>query len=112
MTSVTMRRTPAIWVALASTVLCLGLPLVADLPGRVLPVRVLLAAALALLLVAAVGSRPLPTQQRLVTAALGLLLFTAMLVIRVITPTGVVLLSISVGCLWWQRRLWSRGAYG
>ena len=99
---------PALWVALAATVLSLGLPLVGDLPGRVLTVRVLLVGAIVLLTVAVAGTKRSRARGQLVVAALGLLVFTLALVIRAITPTGVVLLAIAIGSLLWQRRAWAR----
>jgi hypothetical protein len=95
-------------MAIGATVLSLGLPLVADLPGRVLTVRVLLVGAIVLLTVAAAGSTRARTRDHLVVGALGLLILTAALVIRAVTPTGVVLLAIAIGGLLWQRRAWAR----
>jgi hypothetical protein len=101
---------PALWVALAATALSLGLPLVGDRPGRVLSVRVLLVGAIVLLGFAVSGTPHRRSREHLVVAALALLVFTAALVARAITPTGVVLLSIAIGSLAWQRRAWSRAA--
>jgi hypothetical protein len=101
---------PALWVALAATALTLGLPLVGDLPGRVLTVRVLLVGAIVLLGFAASGTSHRRNREQLVVAALALLVFTAALVVRAITPTGVVLLSIAIGSLLWQRRAWARAS--
>ena len=101
------RRSPALWVAIAATALSLGLPLVGDLPGRVLTVRVLLVAAIVLLIIAMAGSTTGQTRDHLVVAAVGLLVFTAALVSRGSAPTGVVLLAIAIGSLVWQRRAWA-----
>jgi hypothetical protein len=102
------RDGPALWVAIAATVLSLALPLVGDLPGRVLTVRVLLAAALVFLALALPRSRPQQAREHLVTAAIGVLVFAAALLVRAITPTGAVLLSIAIGSALWQLRVWGR----
>jgi hypothetical protein len=102
------RGSAPLWVAIVATVLSLGLPLAADLPGRALTVRVLLVGAVVLLAIAAFRSRPRDAREHLVVAALGLLVFTAALVIRAITPTGAVLLTIAIGSLLWQRHAWAR----
>jgi chromate transport protein ChrA len=99
---------PALWVAIAATVLSLGLPLVGDVPGRDHIVRVLLVGAIVLLIVAVAGARQRRTREHLVVASLGLLVFTVALLVRAISPTGVVLLSIAIGSLLWQRRAWAR----
>ena len=99
---------PALWVAIAATGLSLGLPLVGDLPGRAHIVRVLLVGAIVLLTIAVAGAKQRRTREHLVVAALGLLVFAVALVVRVISPTGVVLLSIAIGSLLWQRRAWAR----
>jgi hypothetical protein len=99
---------PALWVAIAATALSLGLPLVGDLAGHVLSVRVLLVGAIVLLTVAAAGSQERRRREHLVVVALGLLVFTAALVVRAVTSTGVVLLAIAIGSLLWQRRVWAR----
>lgn len=101
---------PALWVALAAVVLSLGLPLVGDSPGRVLTVRVLLVGAIVLLIVALAGTKQHRTPEQLVVAALCLLVFTVALVVRAITPTGVILMSIAIGSLLWQRRAWTRAS--
>jgi hypothetical protein len=103
-------RSPALWVAIAATALSLGLPLVGDLRGHVLSVRVLLVGAIVLLTVAVAESRERRTREHLVGAALVLLVFTAALVIRGVTSTGVVLLAIAIGSLLWQRRAWARSS--
>jgi hypothetical protein len=95
-------------MAIGATVLSLGLPLAAGLPGRVLTVRVLLVGAIVLLTLAAAGSARPRTRDHLVVGALGLLIFTAALIIRAVTPTGVVLLAIAIVSLIWQRRAWAR----
>lgn len=107
----TVRPTVGLWVAAVATTLALGLPLVAnadgtiELPGRALTVRVLLVGALALVLRCALGRRPAPGHDRqLLTIALLLLVFSAALVVRLITPTGAILLSIAIGGVLWQRR--------
>ena len=46
--------------------------------------------------------------RRLLTIALVLLVFAAALVIRFITPTGAILLSIAIGGVFWQRRAFAR----
>ena len=107
MTSAHVRGSPALWMALAATVLSLGLPLVADLPGRVLSVRVLLVGAIVLLAFAVAGSTGRRTRDHLVLGALGLLIFTAALVIRAVAPTGALLLAIAIASLLWQRRVWA-----
>jgi hypothetical protein len=106
--STASRRHPALWVAIAATVLCLGLPLVAGFPGRVLAVRVLLVGAVVLIALALAAPAARQRQRNLVVAALVLLGFTAALLIRVITTSGVVLLAIAIGSLVWQRRAWAR----
>jgi hypothetical protein len=98
------RRRPALWVAIAATVLSLGLPLVADLPGRLLTVRVLLAGAVVVLAVALATPTDPRRERRLTATALVLLGFTAALVVRAITPTGAMLMSIAIGSLVWERR--------
>jgi hypothetical protein len=103
-----VRGSTALWMAIAATVLSLGLPLVADLPGRLLTVRVLLVGAIVLLAFAVGGSTGPRRRDHLVLGALGLLIFTAALVIRAVTPTGVVLLAIAIASLLWQRRAWAR----
>ena len=91
-------RSPVLlWTALVAMVLVLGLPVIgardgsAMVTGRELPVRVLL-------VVAVVRTR------HLVTGALVFVGFTAALLIRALTPTGAVLLTVAVGTLLWQRR--------
>jgi hypothetical protein len=93
-------------VAVGATVLCLGLPFVGDQPGRVLGVRVLLVGAIVLITFAVLGSKAQRTREHLVVAAIGLLIFTAALHIRELTPSGVVLLAAAIGGLLWQRRVW------
>ena len=105
----------ALWVAAVATVLVLALPLVAgadgtfELPGRALTIRVLLVAALGLVLLCAVGRRDEPQRDRqLLGIAIALLVFAAAIVIRAITPAGAVLLAIAIGALLWQRRTLAR----
>ena len=109
------RQPVALWVAVAATVLALALPLVAsadgtsELPGRALTIRVLLVGALGLAVFCAVGRANDPRRaRRLLTIALVLLVFAAALVIRFITPTGAILLSVAIGGVFWQRRAFAR----
>lgn len=105
----------ALWVAAVATVLALALPLVAtadgtvELPGRALTIRVLLVVALGLAVFCAVGRRNEPRRVRqLLTVALVLVIFATALVIRFVTPTGAILLSIAIGGLYWERRALAR----
>jgi hypothetical protein len=106
------RRPPVLlWTALVATLLALTLPLVGTtdgsvtLTGRELTVRVLLVGALVLIaLAAAPTSSSRGRARHLVTAAVVLVGFTAALLIRFLTPTGTVLLTVAIACLLWQRR--------
>jgi hypothetical protein len=105
------RSTVLLWTALVATVLVLALPVVgtADgsvaIAGRELTVRVLLVAALVLIAMVAVPRSSSRRRARhLVTGAAVLVGFTAALLIRFLTPTGAVLLTLVLGCLLWQRR--------
>ena len=102
------RHRPALWVAIGATVLCLGLPIVAGFPGRVLTIRVLLAGALVLIALALAAPEARQRERRLVVGAVVLLGFTAALVIRFIEPAGAVLLAIAIASLLWQRRAWGQ----
>ena len=102
------RHRPALWVAIAATVLCFGLPLVPGFPGRVLTVRVLLAGAVVLIALALAAPSARRRERHLVVGAVVLLGSTAALVIRLVTPSGAVLLAIAIGSLLWQRRAWAR----
>jgi hypothetical protein len=93
-----------LFVAAAATALLLGLPLVGDVPGRALQVRVFLVATIVLLAIAAFGGNTIARTRLLVTSALVLLGATAALVLRDITPTGTILLAIAIGALAFQRR--------
>jgi hypothetical protein len=114
-----VRPPVALWVAIAAGALILALPAVASpdgtvtVPGRALPARVLLVAAMAL---AALAATRRPGERRqarvLVTGALVLVGLTAALVVRYVTPTTRILLAVAFGCLWWQRRELTRGAAG
>ena len=104
----TNRQHPALWVAVAATVLCLGLPIVAGFPGRVLTVRVLLVAAVVLITLALAAPSVRQRERHLVAGAVVLLGFTMALLVRVLAPSGLVLLSIAIGSLLWQRRAWDR----
>jgi hypothetical protein len=105
-------RSPVLlWTALVATVLVLALPVIGTpdgsvtATGRELSVRVLLVAALVLIaLVAVPRSSSRRRARHLVTGAAVLVGFTAALLIRVLTPTGAVLLTLVLGCLLWQRR--------
>jgi hypothetical protein len=100
---------PALWVAIAATVLSLGLPLEADLLGREHRVRVLLVGAIVLIALALGAPTRRSKADHLVVAALVLLGFTAALVARAMVPSGAVLLALAIGSLLWQRRAWARG---
>jgi hypothetical protein len=99
-----------LWTALVATILVLALPVIgardgsALVSGRQLTVRVLLAAAVVLTALAAVARSSSRRRARhLVTGALVLVGFTAALLIRALTPTGAVLLTVAIGALSWQR---------
>jgi hypothetical protein len=100
-----------LWTAIVATVLVLALPIVGTADGSVtasgreLTVRVLLVAALVLTALAA-ATRSLSRRgvRHLVTGALVLVGFTAALLIRFLTPTGAVLLTVAIGSLIWARR--------
>ena len=107
----TARPPVLLWTALVATVLVLALPVVGTsdgsvtLPGRELTVRILLVAALVLTaLAAAPRSSSRRRARHLITAAVVLVGFTAALLIRFLTPTGAVLLTVVIGSLLWQRR--------
>jgi hypothetical protein len=106
--STTGRRSPALWVAIAASVLCLGLPIVAGFPGRVLTVRVLLVGAVVLIALALAAPVVRRRERHLVVGAVVLLGFTAALLVRALAPTGLVLLAIAIGSLLWQQRAWAR----
>ncbi len=105
-------RSPMLlWTALVATVLVLALPVVGTpdgsvtATGRELTVRVLLVAAIVLTALAAV---PRSSSRRrslhLVTGAVALVGFSTALLIRFLTPTGAVLLTVAIVTLLWQRR--------
>jgi hypothetical protein len=104
-------RSPVLlWTALVATILVLALPIVGapdgsvTATGRDLTVRVLLVAAVVLTALAAVPRSSSRRRTRhLVTGAVVLVGFTAALLIRILTPTGAVLLTIAIGALLWQR---------
>jgi hypothetical protein len=102
------RHRLALWVAIAATVLCLGLPIVAGFPGRVLTIRVLLVGAVVLIALALAAPAARQRERRLVLGAVILLGFTAALIIRFLEPSGAILLAIAIGSLLWQRRTWAR----
>ncbi len=99
---------PALWVAIAATVLCLGVPIVPGLSGRQIEARVLLVGALVLIALALGAARRRQPEGHLVVGALALLGLTAAILIRVLSPSGVVLLSIAIGSLLWHQRAWAR----
>jgi hypothetical protein len=94
----------ALWVAIAATAFTLVLPLEADLPGRALRERVLLVAAVVMVGIALAKPAERGTARRLVTGALVALVFALVLVLRDVTPTGIVLLAIAIVSLLWYRR--------
>jgi hypothetical protein len=103
-------RSPVLlWAAIVATILALALPLVGtadgsvSLTGRELTVRVLLVAALVLTALAVPRSSSRRRTRHLVTGAVVLVGFTAALLIRFLTPTGAVLLTVAIGSLLWQR---------
>ena len=105
-------RSPVLlWTALVAMVLVLGLPVIgahdgsAMVTGRELTVRVLLVVAVVLTALAAVPRSSSRRHTRhLVTGAVVFVGFTAALLIRALTPTGAVLLTVAIGALLWQRR--------
>jgi hypothetical protein len=101
-------RRPALLVAMAATVLCLGVPIVPGLSGREFEARVLLVGAVVLIALALGAARRRQREGHLVVAALFLLGLTTAILIRALTPSGAVLLSIAIGALLWQRREWAR----
>jgi hypothetical protein len=105
-------RSPVlVWTALVATILVLALPVIGTpdgsvtAAGRELSVRVLLVAAIVLIAMVAVPRSSSRRRARhLITGAAVLVGFTAALLIRFLTPTGAVLLTLILGCLLWQRR--------
>jgi hypothetical protein len=99
-----------LWAALVATILVLALPVVGTpdgsvtATGRELTVRVLLVAAVVLIAMVAVPRSSSRRRARhLITGAVVVVGFTAALLIRVLTPTGALLLTLVLGCLLWQR---------
>jgi hypothetical protein len=105
-------RSPVLlWTALVATILVLALPIVGTsdgsvtATGRELTVRVLLVAAVVLTALAAVPrSSSRRRTRQLVTGAVVLVGFSAALLIRFLTPTGAILLTVAIVTLLWQRR--------
>lgn len=95
------RSVTALWVAAASTALSLGLPLHGGSPGRVLPVRVFLVAAIVLISIAAAGHLDRRTVRGLTSLAIGSLVATLGLVLAGVAPAGLIVLLVAVTALVW-----------
>lgn len=98
------RSVTALWVAAASTALSLGLPLHGGTPGRVLPERVFLIAAIGLTSIAAAGHLDQRTVRGLISLAIGSLVATLALVLAGVAPAGLIVLLVALGALVWERK--------